>query len=690
MGRDVQTWITGDARTGKTTQLVEAFQQWLETEPSSAAIIFAANHSTRQQLTQQLTRAIGSRYPVVVKTPLGFVEDEVNLFSPLWWENLNLKPQFPLRLRSETEQDLALRLWHDVLLAQGVANDRAETRLVRIMLDILQLAGASGTPLSELPMLLSTRLSPEEKAALSEIDEDGIFEVMTQLIRQWRDWCLERGFLTYGLIYYLYSQVLLPHPTYQDHLKRRYGAIFADDVDDYPAIALDLAKRLLQNNATAWFTFNPSGKVRFGLGADPDTWENLAQQCEVISLAPSTQAMKQERPADSIPVILEKITDASNFTMLPDSIQHLPHFSRSQMLRTTAETIIAAIKAKKATPEDIAIIAPGLDEIARYTLITLFTDAGIAVSPLNEQRPLMSSAYVRALLTLVCLVYPDLGRWLDNSAIAEMLVVLTKHSVHKIDPVRAGLIADYCYQADPSSPRLLDIKTFPRWDRIGYQAQTAYDQLRDWIQQQQTSRETIDLVDFFNQGIQQFLWKGNNLAVAELASLRELTETAQHYLEVQKRSQEQAETSFLEQHFIPPFIQLIKQGTITANPYPLPNFNQSSPVGITLSNIFQYRSQRTTHRWQFWLDVASPLWLKQGAANLFASGVFLRNNHQQSNPERQAEEHLQRILKDLLNRSQERVYLCQSDLDINGTEQNGILLSLVAATTPLQHQTLPD
>jgi len=690
MGRDVQTWITGDARTGKTTQLVEAFQQWLETEPSSAAMIFAANHSTRQQLTQQLTRAIGSRYPVVVKTPLGFIEDEVNLFSPLWWETLNLKPQFPLRLRSETEQDLALSLWHDVLLAQGTVMGRAESRLVRILLDILQLAGASGTPLSELPTLLSTRLSPEEKAALSEIDDDGIFETMTQLIMQWRDWCLERGFLTYGLIYYLYSQVLLPHPTYQDHFKRRYGAIFADDVDDYPAIALDLAKLFLHNHATAVFTFNPSGKVRLGLGADPEIWEDIARHCEVISLAAFPPRTITERPADLIPLILEKVSDPSHLTALPNTIQHLPHFSRSQMLRTTAETIIAAIQAGIASPEEIAIIAPGLDEIARYTLITLFREAGIAVYPLNEQRPLISSAYVRALLTLACLVYPDLGRWIDNSAIAEMLVVLTQHSVHNIDSVRAGLIADSCYQADPSFPRLLDIKTFPRWDRIGYQAQTAYDQLRDWIQQQQTSRETIDLVHFFNQGIQKFLWKGNNLAVADLASLRELTETAQHYLEVQKRSQEQAQTFLLERDIIPSFIQLIQQGTITANPYPFPTFHQSSPVGITLSNIFQYRSQHTTHRWQFWLDVASPLWLKQGAANLFASGVFLRNNHQQRDLERQAEEHLQRILKDLLNRSQERVYLCQSDLDINGTEQNGILLSLVEATPPLQHQTLPD
>ncbi|AFZ44825.1 hypothetical protein PCC7418_2687 [Halothece sp. PCC 7418] len=678
MGRDVQTWITGEARTGKTTQLVEAFQHWLEQKPSSAAIIFAANHTTRRQLTQQLLRAIGERYPVVVKTPLGFIEDEVTLFSPLWWESLDLNAQFPLRLRSETEQDLALTLWHNKLLEWGLVSGKAENQLVRRILDILQLAGASGTPLKDISGLLHSRLSVEEKAALGE--DEAIFEVITQLILQWRDWCLEHGFLTYGLIYYLYGEVLLPNPIYQDHLKRRYRAIFADDVDDYPAIAQDLAKLFIEDQATAVFTFNPSGKVRFGLSADPDVWESLASHCEIISLSASPSHSSRERPPDAIPLILEKVVDPSAFTPLPDCIQHLPPpiIARSQMLRTTAEIIIAAINAGKAKPEDIAIIAPGLDEIARYTLIKLFTQAGIAVSPLNEQRPLMSSALVRSLLTLTCLVYPELGRWIDNSAIAEMLVVLTEHSSHSIDPIRAGLLADSCYQADPSSPRLLDIKTFPRWDRIGYEAQTAYDQLREWIQEyknQQIAGKTIHLVSFFNQAIQQFLWKGNNLPVADLTSLRELTETAQHYLEVQKRIQNQEGET-------PNFIQLIKQGTITANPYPLPVFENAFRSGITLSNIFQYRSHRATHPWQFWLDIGSPLWFKQGAANLFASSVFLRNTHHNTTSEMESEEHLQRLLKDLLNRAQEKVYLCQSDLDVNGTEQNGILLSLVHTSTP--------
>jgi hypothetical protein len=52
------------------------------------------------------------------------------------------------------------------------------------------------------------------------------------------------------------------------------------------------------------------------------------------------------------------------------------------------------------------------------------------------------------------------------------------------------------------------------------------------------------------------------------------------------------------------------------------------------------------------------------------------------------QERLQRILQDLLGRVGERVYLCHSDLAVNGQEQTGPLLSLVNASVPLKFQSL--
>ena len=670
------SWIVGNAKSGKTSYLVQTIQQWLQqalatprtyTEPS--IIVLAANHTTAQHLNQNLTQAVAGEYPITVKTPLGFIEDEINLFLPLCWKKLALKPHFPLRLRPETEQNLATTLWHSAWPPTFIPNAKSESRLVRTTLDILQLAAASGTPLEEIATRLRSSLTLEEE----------LIPLIAELILQWRDWCLQHGFLTYGLIYYLYGQVLLPDPFYQAYLQDHYQGIFADDVDDYPAIAQDLAKLLLQQNATAAFTFNPNGKMRLGLSADPDTWETLAGYCEVVSLS---AAPNFSSPQQAISPILEILANPASVTALPASIGSLETSSRSQLLRKTAQTVMDLIQKEGVAASDIAIIAPGLDEIARYTLIKILSDRALPVTPLNEQRPLIASSLVRALLNLACFIYPNLGQFLSNQGVAEMLTVLTAESPYSIDPVRAGLIADYCYQADPISPRLLEIQTFPRWDRIGYKTETAYNQIRYWIKEKQAKSSHNNLIQFFNEAISQFLWKGNNMSVANLTSLKELTETTQHYWEVKERMANKNAFSDI----IPEFIQFLKQGTITANPDPSSSLQSTLPQGITLANIFQYRSYRASHRYQFWLDIGSNLWEQTGVPNLFASSAFLRQNSSGSlisDASPQDNDYLQRILIDLLGRATEKVYLCHSEVSVNGNEQTGILLSLLPSTTAI-------
>ncbi len=160
-------------------------------------------------------------------------------------------------------------------------------------------------------------------------------------------------------------------------------------------------------------------------------------------------------------------------------------------------------------------------------------------------------------------------------------------------------------------------------------------------------------------------------------------ETAQHFWEVDRRLR-QNEPSFQTQAAtVAQFIQLLLRGTITANPRPIRQFTPQ--VGaVTLATIFQYRSLRTSHRWQFWLDASSPLWSQGGAATLFAAPLFLKQwTGRTWMPEDEYEmdnRRLQRILRDILARAESQIFLCHSDLGVNGTEQAGALLPLVHAT----------
>ncbi|MEH2151127.1 recombinase family protein [Nostoc sp.] len=718
-------WIVGTSRSGKTARLVEQFCHWVKLEnqynesfytkksrlkkgghvseflylkqTDPGVLVLAANDDNRRELGDIIVTSTFGKYPVRAKTPLGFFQDEVILFWPLLINSLNLKAQFPVRLRPETEQELATKLWRpqldeEILRIAGVN----ESRLVRRILDLLQLAAYSGTPCEDIAQILAKGLG-ENTTTLEP-------EFLACLLLDWRNWCLERGLLTYGIITELYSQYLLSDRNYQQHLTKRYQAVLADDVDDYPSVARLLFELLLDRGAVGAFSYNPDGAVRLGLGADPNYLEGLAERCRVeILTGPPPESLSEQLTKQMV----ELVTEPMVLLSLPKTVHSIQTTSRAQLLRQTAEVIANAIQSQQVQPEEVTIIAPGLDAIARYTLVEILVKQNIPVESLNDQRPLISSPIIRALLTMLALVYPGLGRLVDRDAVAEMLVVLSRKQQlpenstdamnrvsttdamnrvsTNIDPVRAGLIADYCFVPHPDRPDLLPVSTFKRWDRIGYAATTAYSEILEWLEQQRSQQELRLIpspISLLDRAIQRFLWNGSNLPYEQLAALRELLETAQHYWEIDTRLRQIAPVETTPHTTIIEFIQLLRRGTITANPYPV------RPIGgarkaVTLATIFQYRSSRRSHRWHFWLDAGSPLWAKGGAATLFGAPFFLRDRLGEpwtAEDEKLAEEQrLQRILTDLLSRVSERVYLCHSDLAVNGQEQLGPLLPLVNA-----------
>jgi hypothetical protein len=688
-------WITGATRTGKTSRLVAEFCSWVRMQLlkpklkalppnlTSAVLVFAANNQNRRELSDRLVLAVDGTYPVVCKTPVGFISDEVMLFFPLLFEELNLKAQFPLRLRPETEQELATQLWRNQPDWQDLCEFEPEYGLVRQTLDLMQLAGASGIPTEEISAILAQGLS----GLNSSRDQSLLYQRMGELLWLWRSWCLDRGLLTYGLIYELYWRYLLPNPKYQQHLISRYQAIFADDLDDYPAIARDLFEVILDRGALGVFTYNLDGKIRLGLNADPDYLAGLAERCQTEKLTPTTSNLAVEFADTAV----DLVTEQAYLVTAPETIQSLQTISRAELLRQTAEIIIRAVQQQEIHPSEIAIIAPGLDEIARYSLIEILSAQGIPVTPLNEQRPIISSPLVRSLLTLLGLVYTDLGRLVDRDSIAEMLTVFSQtqdnRAISQIDPVRAGLIADYCYHVDPERPYLSPVETFPRWDRLGHQATNAYQEIVNWIEAsklRQHKQSFLTPTILLSEAIEHFLGNGSALSSDRLAVLRELMETAQHFWEVDRRLR-QNEPSFQTQATtVAQFIQLLRRGTITANPRPTRQFSPKAGA-VTLATVFQYRSWRSSHRWQFWLDASSPLWSQGGAATLFAAPLFLKQwTGKTWMPEDEYEmdkERLERILRDVLARASEKIFLCHSDLGVNGTEQAGALLPLVHAAT---------
>ena len=702
-------WVSGPTRSGKTQQLI-TFAHNTGAAQHHPFIVFAANGDNRILLANRLADELSDRTATLTTTPAGFIQDEIILFWPLLVQSMGLKAQFPLKLRPENEQTLATQLWRSRLDNATLQVDGwREQRMVRRSLDFLQLAAQGCIPLED----ISSRLKVGMPGSLAPA---ALWETVGEALSDWQSWCLERGLLTYGIMSALYWRHLLPMERYQAQLLSRFSGLLADDIDEYPAIAHPLFSVFLNANRPCLFTFNPQGKIRLGLGADPAALRPLANQCKkTLELAipqKDSLGMYGNRFA-------EWVEDPLAMPDLPDQVALIQETSRGHMLRTTAEAIAHAIETEQAKPHEIAVIGPGLDAIGRYSLIEILGNRGITIESLNDQRPLISSPMVRALLSLLALIYPGLGRLVDQDAIAEMLVVLSQSlsglsatsspntqpqaiaptaipwfDLVAIDPVRAELIADTCFVTSVENPHLLPAETFDRWDRLGHQAVSAYSRVLKWIEDQKQLRRqrlTSSPVITIDRIVQDFLWRGNHLPYDQLATLRELMETAQYFWEVENRirlysapagksSPDQSDSD------VGRFIQLLQKGTVSANPYPVKPLS-TERQGVTLSTIYQYRAQRLSHRWQFWLDAGSPLW-GMSSGEMFGAPIFQRN--WQGRPITLAETEvanaaqLSRTLRDLLGRTKERVFLCHSDLALTGQEQMGPLLSLVSAAKPIE------
>ena len=707
-------WVSGPTRSGKTQQLI-TFAQNTGAAQRQPFVIFAANGDNRISLASRLVDELSDRTATVTTTPAGFIQDEIILFWPLLVQSMGLKAQFPLKLRPENEQTLATQLWRPRLDDATLQIDGwREQRTVRRSLDFLQLAAQGCIPLED----IAARLKAGMPGAIAPAS---LWDTVGAALGEWYSWCLERGLLTYGIMSTLYWRYLLPMADYQTQLLARFSGLLADDVDEYPRISQPLFSIFLNAKRPCLFTFNPQGKIRLGLGADPDALRSLASQCQSLELAipqKGSLGIYGNRFA-------QWVEDPLAMPDLPEQVSLIQETSRGHMLRTTAEVIARAIETKQAKPHEIAVIGPGLDSIGRYSLIEILSSRGIAIESLNDQRPLVSSPMVRSLLSLLALIYPGLGRLVDRDAIAEMLVVLSQSlsaasfSNHAsasspsastsqptppaikpwfeliaIDPVRAELIADNCFVPNVENPHLLPAETFDRWDRLGHQAVSAYNRILKWIEDQKHLRQqrlTSSPVITIDRIIQDFLWRGNHLPYDQLATLRELMETAQYFWEVENRIRLYAapldkSNPDKSDSDVGRFIQLLQKGTVSANPYPVKPLS-TERQGVTLSTIYQYRAQRLSHRWQFWLDAGSPLW-GMSSGEMFGAAIFRQSWPGRvitlAETESANEAQLSRTLRDLLGRTQERIFLCHSDLALTGQEQMGPLLSLVSAAQPIE------
>ncbi|MFN4195071.1 MAG: recombinase family protein [Thermosynechococcus sp.] len=664
----VLQWISGGSRSGKTYALVGAFAQWVKGEqetsviPKERSLLFLTDTvEGRQAIQREIETQLGHGYVPYIATPIGFMQDEVELFWPLLVEAKAVDPHPPLHLKPETELVWAQRLWQPWLANHTFAALSANSeqlrcavgdRATRHLLDLFQLAAFARLSLDDLPQLIRDhQLEMPSKTV----------EAIVAALKRWQRWCTAHSLLTYGLTTYLFGRVLLDHPRYQASLKQRFQCLLADNTHNYPAVMADLIERCNQQGIEIVLTHQPIGAVRLGLGADPDAFLSLKSQATVIEQCRPARTIFGEIDLTGLRRQIQELLTTPQST-LPEKIAAIQTTSRMQLLQEVVGAIATAINQGRVQPNEIAILAPGLDSIARYVLSSELKKRGIPFVIWNEQRPLIHSPLVRALLTLLLFVYPRTGMIPEATAVAEMLTVLLPR---EIDPVRAGLFSCYCFQPGLEKAELLSTTQYSHWDRFGYRATQAYGELREWLRGLDPEKPPVHILEA---AIQRYLWP-QNLTASELAPLRSLLEGTAAYWQIYDHLPEYRTTPTAER--LREWIALLRRGTVTADPVP----TLLQPQGVLLATTFQYRSAQLAHPWHFWLDVGSPRWQDGGLQCLWQAPIFLRQGATSPSARlwQSTSERLEHLLVDLCSRVSDRLFLCHSDLAANGSEQEGPL-----------------
>lgn len=684
MGKKKQKpiWIEGNSCTGKTTLLVDYLAKFIAKKNNyrnlQKPLIFSPNQEDKDVLEKAIFSKIQNLFPAVeIYTPSAFIIQEVELFFPLILEKLQVEPFFPFRLSTPMERELSAPSAQTQLTTEILNLWGGESRAISHILDLLPLAGMAGVPRQNIKNYL------EKSQLLDPFDAENneqMAKIVDNILTQWWQWCLERGFLTYGITYQLYGQYLLTNLTYQESLTNRYHSVFADNLDNFPALWGDLFKLFINKNIYSIFTYNYQGKVRLGLNADPDYLLSIRDVCQVEKLTGFACDNLAVTLADDIHNIV--INQEFNSIDFQEKIYSIKTKTRAQLIEDTANFIINQVKNNHIKPEEIAIIAPGLDEIARFQFLYFLHQANIPIEPLKEQRPLIVSPLVRSILNLLGLIYRGCGRLIEREGVAEMLTLLSQKEGGRwgIDPIRAGLLAEYCYLVDIESPQLLPMEYLSKGERMNYDSFMAYHEIRDWINDTKTAvkKESLSPLAVIDLITERFFAEVRALDYSNYASLKKLRETARDFFVVQQKLKEYDFPHKTDDDCVQDWIVFMRKGTVTTNPYRNDYFiSRTKERGVILATIYQYRVANLSHRWQFWFDAGSKLWEKGGATELWGYQLFLRDYHGNSITDDSVENvRLSGVIHDLLAHTTDKLFLCHSDLDVGGNEQGGALFPL--------------
>lgn len=663
-------FLEGPAGAGKSQMLLERLRFLLEQGVAGYSILVLLPERTNvRQYRERLTRLdLGPFSAVEFHTYYSLATQLVRQFWPLVAGDAGFAtPQRPpTYLNYETAQYTMLHVIEPKLEAgyfEGLSV--RQQRIVSQLIDNLNKAALNGYPLTEVRERLRGAW-PGDASRLRYYDQ------AQECIELYRQHCLQHGLLDVALAVDVFHTFLVENPVFWRYFTERYDHLLVDNVEETVPVAQDLIDRLLSECDSGLLVHDQGGGYRVALGVDPEGAADLRTQCsEVVTLETSAtstpdMAALSARLGRQLGQAVDVPTGGTPGAAVAGLVQTR---YRTDMIDEVVEEITHLV-ARGVAANEIAVLAPYLDGVLRFSLQERMQEAGVPLRIVRRRESLQEEPVVRACLTLAALAHPG---WEIHPAPFDVVESLNQ-TVEHLDPVRAALVTRELYDESVPALRSRDRLSMTTHDRIGFALLEQYEELYEWIEAyKEGDQEQLDhfLSRLFGELLSRPDFDPEDAAVYEklIAST--------------KRFREAAPGMGIDDYRIAVgrhYADMINSGTVAAQYQTGVSGNGTSAV--LAAPIYTYLLGGYSSRYQFWLDIGSISWWEPPHQPLTNPHVLSRRwpvgeTWTDAVDYRTRNTMLYRLIRGLSQRCRDGIYLCSSELELTGEQQDSPLLHAV-------------
>jgi len=694
---DINIFLEGPAGCGKTTTAVERLLNMMSLGIRGDQILLFVPQRT---LATQYINAM--KYPGVVSGGLvdimtigGLARRMIDLFWRVISERAGfLKPfEPPIFLTIESAQ-YYMAYVVEPLLVGGIFNSVVidRNRIYSQILDNLNKSAIVGFPYQE----ISERLISAHDGDQNKIK---IYNDVQLCAQKYREFCLTNNLLDFSLQVEIFRRYLWQNDLCRNYLIGKYQYLIWDNVEEDIPVAHDIISEWFPEFKSALLIYDWEAGFRQFLGADPMGGYKLKDLCSdhirfdrsYVSSA-SIENLRDElnkaikSKGEPIIKIKKAVVDKDNILISRNKkstdetkevviVQEYHRFF-PQMLDWVAHQIDNLINGEGFSPGEIVVMAPFVSDALRFSLMNRLQTRDIPCRSHRPSRSLRDEPVTQCLFTIAMIANSGWGFLPSKFDFTYALL----QAIDGIDLVRAQLLSDIGFREKDGLVSLssFDLITPKMQERITYRVGEKYEELRNWINENQVLDPEYEFepFDYFLSKlfIEVLSKKGfgfhKNLVAAEIVA--NVIESVQKF--------RQATSRVLSNALIPTgkeYLRMVMNGVIAAQ-Y-LRSWEDDLEEAVLISPAYTFLMRNRSVDVQFWLDIGSSGWYQRLNQPLTHPYVLNRNwvpgtKWTEEDEYQIGKNNLTILTMGLLRRCNIKVYLGLSDLNEQGFEQRGDLL----------------